>query len=487
MIRGMALTISWPARRLVTVLGLWGCLVSPVLMGQEMESSYVWPREEKVLENLKRWQGFKFGILVHQGLYSQLGIVESWELCPEDWVTRPGFDDYYAFAQDYRGTKSVFNPVRFEPKKWVTAFKKAGAKYVIYTAKHHDGFCLFDTHCTEFRVSDKGCPFSTNARSNLVREVFNACRGEGLAVGAYFSKPDWSSPYFWWPYYPPKDRNPSYDITKHPERWKQFIDYTHRQVNELTSDYGPLDILWLDGCWVRPLGTINSQVAEFCKYPYDMDIDVKSMALSARQKQPGLLVVDRWVPGEFENYLTPEQKIPDKPLHVPWESCITMGGAWGWVPHDHYKDQRELVQMLVKVVAKGGNLLLGIGPNGQGEFEREVYARLEEMGNWLKVNGDAIYGTMPIEPCQQGQICYTQKGKTVFAIYLPNKGERELPREIVVKAAIQGKVKASLLGENRELESEPRAEGLKVVVPDALREQLAREPAVVVRVVGDQL
>lgn len=454
---------------------------APALMAQTGEETYVWPKDPKVLENLHKWQGYKFGLLIHEGLYSQLGIVESWGLCPEDWVTRDGYDDYFKYASDYRSTKSRFNPVYFNPDKWGKAFHAAGAKYVIYTTKHHDGFCLYDSKYTDFKVTDLGCPFSTNARADMVRAVFDACRREGLAVGAYYSKPDWTTPYFWWPYFPPKDRNPNYDITKYPDRWRKFVQYTQNQLREITSDYGPLDILWLDGCWVRPLATINKQVEEFCKYPHDLDIDMKTIASSAREKQPGLLIVDRWVQGEYENYLTPEQKSPARALTVPWESCITMGDAWGWVPHDHFKSDRELVQLLVKIVAKGGNLLLGIGPDGKGEFEPAVYERLGKMGDWLKANGEAIYGTVPVEPFQDGKIAYTAKGNdTVFAIYLPEKDERELPGELSIQTALKGKLRVSVLGSKRELQYEPSDVGIKVFIPESLRP--ISEAAVVIQV-----
>ena len=450
---------------------------------QTDEGSYVWPKDQKVLENLKTWQGYKFGLLIHMGLYSVQGTVESWGLCPEDWVGRPGYDDYYKYATDYRNNKSKFNPVQFDPQKWAKAFSGSGAKYMIYSTKHHDGFCLYDTKFTDFKVTDPGCPFSVNPKSNVYKEIMNATRKEGLAVGAYFSKPDWTTPYFWWPYYPPKDRNPTYDITKHPDRWKKFVEYTQNQINEITTEYGKVDILWLDGCWVMPKSAITNRVAEFCKYPYDMDINMKLIAEKARAKQPGMLVVDRWVEGEYENYLTPEQNTPAKALTVPWESCITMGNAWGWVPGDQYKSTRELIQLLVKIVAKGGNLLLGVGPKGTGEFETAVYDRLEGMGKWLTVNGESIYGTVPVEPFQEGKIAYTAKGEgTIFAIYMPEKNETALPETLTIKTNLKGKLLVSLLSEKKTLKSKATPNGLVVNIPQSLRAALAQQECVVIKI-----
>jgi alpha-L-fucosidase len=469
--------------------GIGRLLVAAVLLSalpalaQTDETTYVWPKEPAVSACLERWQGYKFGLLIHMGLYSELGTVESWGLCPEDWVTRPGFDDYCQYAANYRGTKARFNPVDFDPARWVRAFKGAGAKYLIYSTKHHDGFCLFDTKLTDFKVTDPGCPFSANPKANVYKEVLTACRKEGLAVGAYFSKPDWTSPYFWWPAYPPKDRNPNYDLVKHPDRWRKFIEYTHGQIAEITEDYGPIDILWLDGCWVMPRSAVTPKVAEFCKSPFDLDIGMKAIAERARRTNPGLLVVDRWVQGEYENYLTPEQKVPDKPLAVPWESCLTMGNAWGWVPNDHYKSSRELVHLLVRIVAKGGNLLLGVGPNGRGEFEPAVYDRLAKTGRWLAANGEAIYGTRPVEPYQEGPIAYTAKGsKTVYAIYLTGEGESALPEHLDIRTGLKGRLRITELTTSKALGYARERDRVRITVPASLRTGLAAKEAVAFKI-----
>ncbi|MEA1876803.1 MAG: alpha-L-fucosidase [Bacteroidota bacterium] len=466
----------------LTSLLLIGLLVQKA-QSQTDEKTYVWPKDPAVMANLKDWQGYKFGLLIHMGLYSELGTVESWGLCPEDWVSRRGYDDYYEYARDYRNTKSRFNPVQFDPEKWAKAFKGSGAKYMIYSTKHHDGFCLYDTKYTDFKVTDPGCAFSSNPKANVYKEIMDASRKEGLVVGAYFSKPDWTTPYFWWPYYPPSDRNPSYNITKHPERWQKFVDYTQNQINEITTEYGKVDILWLDGCWVLPKSAIDDRVSDFCKYPYDMDIDMKTIAERARKAQPGMLVVDRWVQGDYENYLTPEQNTPEKALEVPWESCITMGNAWGWVPNDRYKSSQQLVQLLVKIVAKGGNLLLGVGPSGQGEFEPAVYQRLEAMGKWLNTNGEAIYETVPVAPFQEGKIAYTAKGDdTIYAIYMPEKDELALPEILKISTQQTGKLKATLLSTGKVLKSKKTNSGLEITIPKSMRAELAKQEAVVIKV-----
>lgn len=462
-----------------------GLLVSLNVQSQTESETYVWPTDSLVKQNLSKWQDEKFGLMITWGLFSQKGILESWGLCPEDedWIGRNGYQDYTAYANDYRNTRYQFNPVNFDAQKWAKAAKAGGAKYMIFITKHHDGFCMFDSKYTDFKITSKECPFSVNPKSNVAKEIFDAFRTEGLSVGAYFSKPDWSSSGFWWPYFPPRDRNPNYDITKHPAQWKKYVDYTHNQIDELVSGYGKLDILWLDGCWVRPLSTINKHVEEFCKYSYDMDIDMKSIAANARARQPGMLIVDRWVPGPFEDYLTPEQKTPEKALSVPWESCITMGSNWGWTPYENYKSTRELIHMLVKIVAKGGNLLLGIGPDGNGNFAPEVYERLSGIGSWLDKNGDAIYGTRPVEPFGDRNVYYTSKGNAVYAIYLVDEKEKSLPAEIQVKTALKGKLKVTLPFNNRNLQYKQTPDGeILITIPDILRTILANDIAVVFRI-----
>lgn len=124
-------------------------------------------------------------------------------------------------------------------------------KYMVFTTKHHDGFSMFDTKYTDYKITDKGTPFSSNPRSNIAKEVFSAFRQENFWIGAYFSKPDWHSDYYWWKRFPASDRNPNYSIRKHSEQWKKFEEFTHNQIDELMTDYGNVDILWLDGGWVR--------------------------------------------------------------------------------------------------------------------------------------------------------------------------------------------------------------------------------------------
>jgi alpha-L-fucosidase len=341
------------------------------------ENRYIPPEDPLVVEKLEKWQDIKFGLLMHWGAYSQWGIVESWSLCPEDhgWCERKKGENpqnYFEYKKEYEGLKKTFNPVKFNPEKWAQAAKNAGMNYVVFTTKHHDGFCMFDSKETDYKITDKDCPFHSNQKANITKEIFDAFREEGLWTGAYFSKPDWHNEHYWYPYFPPLDRNVNYDPELYPERWEKFVQFTHNQIMELMTDYGMVDILWLDGGWVAeqkesiedwyykavkatPSGFIKSRIV-------NQDIRMDELAEKARRKQPGLIVVDRAVPGKNQNYLTPENRVPDKALPFPWESCIIAGGGWSWVPNATYKSGKEAVHMLVDIVAKGGNLLLNIAP-----------------------------------------------------------------------------------------------------------------------------
>ena len=395
------------------------------------EKKYIAPKDPLVQQKLSQWQDIKFGLLMHWGTYSQWGIVESWSICPEDegWTARRGpySKSYSDYKKAYENLQSTFNPVQFNPEKWAAAAKEAGMKYVVFTTKHHDGFCMFDTKESNYKITSSKTPFSANPRSNITKEVFSAFRNNGFMVGAYFSKPDWHNEHYWWPYFPPKDRNVNYDPVKHPDEWNAFKKFTYNQIEELMTGYGGVDILWLDGGWVRPYNTIDPAVDWQKSIPYNQDIDMKSIAAMARSHQPGLLVVDRTVTGEFENYTTPEQQVPSKPLLEPWESCITMGNSWSYVQDDKYKSTKELVQLLIKIVSRGGNLLLNIGPSPLGDFADTAYSRLKEIGGWMKVNAEGIYNSKPKAPYSTGNTYFTQSKdeKTVYAFVLPETSKLE--------------------------------------------------------------
>ena len=453
-------------------------LVTSSLFAQQhnMSKSYVPPTDTLVQQKLNKWQDLKFGLFMHWGTYSEWGVVESWSICPEDegWTQRKGpyGDDYYTYKKAYENLQTTFNPTHFEPEKWVKAAKNAGMKYVIFTTKHHDGFSMFDTKQTDYKITSPKTPFSTNPRSNVTKEIFNAFSKENFMIGAYFSKPDWHSNNYWWSYFPPKDRNVNYDPAKYPERWQKFKDYTYNQIQELMTGYGKVDILWLDGGWVRPKSTIDSTVDWQKTIPYDQDIDMPKIAAMARTKQPGLIVVDRTVAGQYENYTTPEQQVPDKPLDHPWESCITMGNSWSYVPGDHYKSAQEIITLLVKIVSRGGNLLMNIGPGPDGDWDPVAYNRLNEIGDWIKINGEGIYGTVPIAPYSEQNIFYTKlkSSNTIYAFLLPATNEVALPVSISFHLGSIKKIKKiSLLGVNKHLKYTVTSDSVKVIIPAALQ------------------
>lgn len=209
---------------------------------------YEWPTDKNVLSRLEHWQDQKFGVLFHWGLYSVPGIVESWQICSEDWITRPGEYTNEGYKDWYWGLSKVFNPTKFDPDQWSEIMADAGMKYMIFTTKHHDGFCMFDSKYSDFSIA-KG-PFADNPRKDVARYVFDSFRKRDFMIGCYFSKPDWHCQWFWNPYYATPNRMQNYKRDQHPDWWKKYQDFTKNQLDELMENYGKFEILWLDGGWI---------------------------------------------------------------------------------------------------------------------------------------------------------------------------------------------------------------------------------------------
>lgn len=464
---------------------LFNTLIFNVNVNSQHEpQTYIPEPDSLVQEKLEQWQDLKFGLLMHWGPYSQWGIVESWSICPEDygWCERKkgnNPDNYVEYVKEYENLKTTFNPVDFNPEKWASAAKEAGMKYMVFTTKHHDGFCMFDSKYTDYKITDEGCPFYSNPKSNVTKEIFDAFRKEGFWVGPYFSKPDWHNDDYWDPYFPPKDRNVNYDPAEYPDKWENYVQFTQNQIMELMTDYGKVDILWLDGGWVAKQSkeeiesyynkNVGNTQSGFLKSSIvNQDIRMDELVELAREKQPGLIVVDRAVPGKNQNYLTPENRVPEEALPYPWESCIIAGGGWSWVPEANYMSGRQAVHMLVDIVAKGGNLLLNVAPGPQGQWHDGAYVLFKEIGAWMKVNSEAIYGTRAIEPYKEGKVCLTQKKDgTVYAIYLADENEKGMPSKIeLLSVCPDKKAKVTLLGANSHLKWEKAGNGFVVDIPE---------------------
>lgn len=297
-------------------------------------------------ERIKWFLEARFGIFIHWGLYSLLSRAE-WVM----YLERIPRGEYARLAGEFRAEG-------FDAEAWAETARLAGAKYMVFTSRHHDGFSLFDTKHSDFKSTN------TPAGRDFVAEYVEACRRAGLKVGLYYSLLDWRWGAYW--------RGPQRD----PEGWAEFLDYVHGQVEELCTNYGRIHVLWFDGAW-----------------PYKPE-DWKAQELleKVRELQPQALVNNRTgLPGDFE---TPEQHVPWwSPPKRPWETCMTMNDSWGYFESDrNWKTPRQVIATLVTVVSLGGNLLLNVGPRGDGSFPPEAIELLSHMGRWMRASGESIYG-----------------------------------------------------------------------------------------------
>ncbi len=325
-------------------------------------------RPEWLVDRLKWFKAQEFGIILHWGIYAFWDCCESWPLVPEDtwargemkcWTERDR--DIDRFQKDYWDLIKKFNPTLFDPDEWANLFAEAGAKYVCFTTKHHDGFCLWDTKTTDYKITGPDCPYHTSPFADVTRHLFDAVRRAGMGVSVYFSKADWHCPYYWAP--DPKPWHRGANTLDNPEVWEAFVQYTHTQIRELLTHYGKIDILWLDAGWVRDKEDIR--MSEIVKF--------------ARQLQPGILVANRTV-GDFEDFVTPEREIPDSALPDAWEACLPLGPDWKYVENQPLKSAEEVVNEIEITNQRGGNFLLGIGPKYDGSIPERDQTILKEIG-----------------------------------------------------------------------------------------------------------
>ncbi len=307
------------------------------------------------MEERVRWfKEARFGMFIHWGLYS-IPARGEWVMLIEEIP-----------KEEYALLANSFNPKECSPESWVKLAKEAGMNYMVFTTRHHDGFSLFDSQVSEFTSA------KTAAGRDFVAEYVKACRKYNMKVGFYYSLPDWRyKAYFEGP-------------KKNPTAWKYFINYVHTQVRELCSNYGRVDVIWFDGDWPPyPGAWDNVPVAEAWQS--------EKLFAMIRKLQPHILINNRaGLPGDFD---TPEQNILTQAPERPWETCMPMNDTWGYTKADkNWKSARQLIINLVMCVSKGGNYLLNIGPCPDGTVPSPSLKRLKEIGRWLSLHGESIYG-----------------------------------------------------------------------------------------------
>lgn len=412
------------------------------------EKRYVKPEDPRVQKKLSWFQDQKIGLMMHWGPYSQLGIVESWALsdADADW-SRDGIDWEVTgeeFKKEYFDLNKTFNPVRFEPEKWADLAREAGMKYLLFTTKHHDGFCMWDSAYSDYKITASDCPFHTHRYADICAHLFESFRKRGLGIVAYFSKADWHVDSYWKKGTPRgnfRSRGPSYIPAEDPKEWERFVTFTHNQIRELAAGYGRLDGMWFDAGWVCDKA--------------GQDIRLGEIIEEIRRFQPGMLCADRTVGGPYENYVTPEQCVPEQVLPIPWESCITLGTSFSFKYEDQYKSPREVIALLVDIVVKGGNLAINVGPQPDGRLPEGAVRSLRGIGAWLSEYGEAIYGTRVCAPYKKDGIGFTQKDGNVYAIQI--FGRESDPVEETVWIPYEGEAREitalgseTVLGFNRE-------------------------------------
>ena len=406
-------------------------------------------------EAVEAWKDQKFGIRIHWGLYCLIGSDASWCL-PHS--TRE-------FQNIYNTLYEFFNPTDFDADSWMDLFQRAGIRFFTFTTKHHEGFCMWPTETVvkSIRRAPHGLSFmpkhqpnfqdcmihysvmDTPYKKDIVGTLIKAARKRGVGVGLYYSHVDWHDPAFAWDpyniYYDPKFTRQS-----DPKRWQAFIDQERKQLRELMTWYGPIDLLSLDIAW-----------------PESAAQEIVEIAMMVRKLQPKVLMRHRGV-GPYGDYYTPERTIPGSFSKGNWMVIYPGGQAFSYLPNDIYKPREWVLESLIDIVAKGGNFEVGYGPMPDGTWPQETVERLVYVGDWLNVNGEAIYATRAWKIYKQGddvRFTRSKDGRYLYAISLKWPGNKFVVKTV---RAVPGSP-VLMLGVKKPLRWQQQGDSLAIEIP----------------------
>jgi len=443
----------------------WFLLILLLLITANAFAAEWWTETpEQKQERLEWWTDARFGMFIHWGLYAMPARHE-WVKNREQLTT-----------EEYEKYFELFNPDLYNPTEWAKAAKAAGMKYFVVTSKHHEGFCLWDSDYTDYKATN------TPYGKDLLKPMVEAFRAEGLKVGFYYSLIDWHHPYFTIDRIHPLRNDKEARKENKNKDMEKYADYVYSQVQELLTEFGQIDVIWLDFSYPGKDGKGRD------------DWNSERLVKMVREKMPNIIINDRMdlldKPYGWD-FRSPEQFMPKEWVtmdgeKVPWETCQTFSGSWGYHRDEYtWKSPRQLVAMLVEVVSKGGNLLLNVGPTARGTFDDRAMNSLDAMGEWIKYHSRSIYNcTQAPEEFAVPQNCFLTYNPDLNRLYIH---VMEWPFKALHLPGYGGKVKyAQLLNDASEIKSVERVgHALKEAKSqdDIILQLPVRKPDVVVPVI----
>ena len=395
------------------------------------------------MEALQAFQELRFGMFIHWGPVSLRGTEIGWSRGVQVPIA------------DYDGLYQEFDPVLFNAKEWVKTARDAGMKYIVLTTKHHDGFSLWDSKYTDYDM------MSTPYNRDIVKELAEECKKQGIVFGAYYSIADWHHPDNPMVYPEEKSNTGKNDITdpKTKAQMDRYITYMKNQLKELVDNYDPA-FIWFDGewewVWTHEMGM------DLYKYVRGLkgDILINNRVDKGRRGMEGITVSKKYA-GDFA---TPEQQVGKFDHENAWETCMTIADQWAWKPNDTMKSKKECIQTLLRTVGGDGNLLFNVGPMMDGRIEQRQIDRLKEMGEWLEINGAAVYGTRGGPYLPTDNMVSTRKDNTIF-LHLFEKPENQLTLPLAKGIKIR---KAYLLKNGEPLQISRDRSSVTIKLPETM-------------------